>query len=214
MSRRVLCLIIAVILATGTVYLSLIAGAQRAACFNGQDANYLIAGARVSLKDTGTPVDPSQAEKILGIKVLPTYVPAGTEICQARLKEGALTIVFKNPNLRKLPFFKEDVEILLFISRRPLPQPSTATIVTRTYTVLKEGHTTTITVTRSAPNYWSMVLRKIEINGNPGYAAESVSNAPAIVIWHDGNYTYTLRAYLPVNELMKIANSINPENSA
>jgi len=213
MNRRILCLIIAIILAAGTIYLSLTAGIQRATCFNPQSANYLIAGARVSLKDTGTPVDPSQAGKILGIKVLPLYMPAGTEIYQARLKKDALTLVFKNPNLRKLPFFKEDVEILLFISRRPLPQPSTATIVTQTYTVLEEGHTITITVTRSVPTYWSMVLREVEINGNPGYAAESIGNVPAIVVWHDGNYTYTLRAYLPVEELLKIANSINPENS-
>ena len=212
MNRRILCLIIAVILATGTVYLSLIAGAQRVA-FNGQNANHLIAGARASLRDAGIPVDPLQAEKLLGVKVLPAYLPAGTEIYQARLKEGALTIVFRNPNLRRLPFFEEDVELLLFISRRPLPQPSTATIVTRTYTVIKEGYATTITVTQSVPNYWSMGLRKIEVNGNPGYAAESIGNVPAIVIWHDGNYTYTLRAYLPVEELIKIANSINPENS-
>ena len=212
MNRRILCFMMAIILATGTVYLSLIAGTQRPA-FNGQNTNYLIAGARVSLKDTGTPVDPSQAEKILGVKVLPTYLPARTEIYQARLKEGALTVVFKNPNLRRLPFFEEDVEILLFISRRSLPQPSTATIITRTYTVVEEGHTTMITVTQSAPNYWSMGLHKIEVNGNPGYAAESMGNVPAIVIWHDRNYTYTLRAYLPVEELIKIASSINPENS-
>ena len=212
MNRRVLCFIVAAILATGTVYFSLIAGALRVT-FNGQNVNHLVAGARVSLRDAGSPIDPLQAEKLLGVKVLPAYLPAGTEIYQARLKEGALTIVFRNPNLRRLPFFEDDVEILLFISRRPLPQPSTATIVTRTYTVVKEGHITTITVTQSAPNYWSMVLRKIEVNGNPGYAAESMGNVPAIVIWHDGNYTYTLRAYLPVEELIKIANSINPENS-
>jgi len=213
MNRRILCLIIAVILATGTVYLSLTAGVQRSACFNVQNANYLIAGVRVSLRDAGSSIDPLQAEKLLGVKVLPAYLPAGTEIYQARLKEGALTIVFRNPNLRRLPFFEEDVELLLFISRRPLPQPSTATIVTRTYTVIKEGYATTITVTQSAPKYWGMSLYKIEVNGNPGYAAEFIGNVPAIVIWHDGNYTYTLRAYLPVEELIKIANSINPENS-
>lgn len=165
----------------------------------------------ISLEETGSLISLEEVEKLLGVRLLPSYLPSGTMLYQVRVKGEDVTLFFENPKLRRLPFFEEDVEIILSVSKRPLPQPAKFTLVTLTYTIFEKGSAATTTITRPAPDLWSSLLHKIEVNGNPRYAAEPVGDFPAIVIWHGGNYTYTLRAYLPTEELLKITKSISME---
>jgi len=165
----------------------------------------------ISLEETGSPVSLEEAEQLLGVRLLPSNLPCGTALYQVRVKGKTVTLFFKNPELQKLPLFKEDIQILLLVEERSLPKAITSETnnpITITYIEVKDNvtikRTTTVTLSRHAKP-----IKRIEVNGNLGYGMESANRYPAILIWQQGNYTYTLQAYLPLKELLKIASSIN-----
>ena len=165
----------------------------------------------ISLEETGSLVPLEEAEQLLGIRLLPSNLPCGTTLYQVRVKGKTVTLFFRNPELQKLPLFKEDIQILLLVEERSLPKVITSETynpITITYTDVKKNVTIrrTTTVTRSS---LARPIKRIEVNGNLGYGMESADGYPAILIWQQGNYTYTLQAYLPLKELLKIASSIN-----
>ena len=164
----------------------------------------------ISLEETGSLVPLEEAEQLLGIRLLPSNLPCGTTLYQVRVKGKTVTLFFRNPELQKLSLFKEDIQILLLVEERSLPKVITSETynpITITYTDVKKNVTIrrTTTVTRSS---LARPIKRIEVNGNLGYGMESADGYPAILIWQQGNYTYTLQAYLPLKELLRIASSI------
>jgi len=121
-----------------------------------------------------------------------------------------VTLLFRNPELQRLPFFKEDIQILLLVEERSFPKAITSETnnpITMTYTDVKNNVTVRSTTTIT-PSSHARPIKRIEVNGNLGYGMESENGYPAILVWQQGNYTYTLQAYLPLKELLKIASSI------
>ena len=164
----------------------------------------------ISLEETGSLVSLEEAEQLLGVKLLPSSLPRGTTLYQVRVKGKTITLFFRNPELQKLPFFREDMQILLLVDERSLPKAvisETNNLITVTYTYVRNNVTVTKVMTVTPSNLASPIKR-IEVNGNPGYGIESAGGYPSILIWQQGNYTYTLQAYLPLKELLRIASSI------
>ena len=165
----------------------------------------------VSLEEAGSLVSLEEAEQLLGVRLLPSNLPSDITLYQVRVKGKTVTLFFRNPELQKLPLFREDIQILLLVEGRSLPKAITSETnnpITVTYTDMKNNVTVTRVMTVTPSNLASLIKR-IEVNGNPGYGIESANGYPAILIWQQGNYTYTLQAYLPLKELLKIASSIN-----
>ena len=164
----------------------------------------------IPLEETGSLVPLEEAEQLLGIRLLPSNLPCGTTLYQVRVKGKTVTLFFRNPELQKLPLFKEDIQILLLVEERSLPKAVTSETnnpITVTYTDVKNNVTVTRVITVTPSNLASPIKR-VEVNGNPGYGIESAGGYPSILIWQQGNYTYTLQAYLPLKELLRIASSI------
>jgi len=164
----------------------------------------------ISLEETGSLVTLEEAEQLLGIRLLPSNLPCGTTLYQVRVKGKTVTLFFRNPELQKLPLFKEDIQILLLVEERSLPKATnskTNNPITITYTEVKDN-VTIKRITTVTPSSLARPIKKIEVDGNLGYGMESANGYPAILIWRQGNYTYTLQAYLPIKELLRIASSI------
>ena len=164
----------------------------------------------ISLEETGSLVPLEEAEQLLGVRLLPSNLPCGTTLYQVRVKGKTVTLFFRNPELQKLPLFKEDIQILLLVEERSLPKAITSETnnpITVTYTDVKKNVTIRRTTTVT-PSSHARPIKSVEVNGNLGYGMESANGYPAILIWQQGNYTYTLQAYLPLDELLKIASSI------
>ena len=164
----------------------------------------------ISLEETGLLVSLEKAEQLLGVRLLPSSLPRGTTLYQVRVKGKTVTLFFRNPELQKLPFFREDMQILLLVDERSLPKAvisETNNLITVTYTYVRNNVTVTKVMTVTPSNLASPIKR-VEVNGNPGYGIESAGGYPAILIWQQGNNTYTLQAYLPLKELLRIASSI------
>ena len=164
----------------------------------------------ISLEETGSLVTLEEAEQLLGIRLLPSNLPCGTTLYQVRVKGKTVTLFFRNPELQKLPLFKKDIQILLLVEERSLPKATTSKTnnpITITYTEVKDN-VTIKRITTVTPSSLARPIKKIEVDGNLGYGMESANGYPAILIWRQGNYTYTLQAYLPIKELLRIASSI------
>ena len=164
----------------------------------------------ISLEETGSLVSLEEAEQLLGVKLLPSSLPRGTTLYQVRVKGKTVTLFFRNPELQRLPLFREDIQIVLLVEERSLPKAVTSETnnpITITYTEVKDN----VTIKRIAtvtPSSLARPIKKIEVDGNLGYGMKSANGYPAILIWRQGNYTYTLQAYLPIEELLRIASSI------
>ena len=164
----------------------------------------------ISLEETGSLVSLEEAEQLLGVRLLPSSLPRGTTLYQVRVKGKTVTLFFRNPKLQRLPLFREDIQMVLLVEERSLPKAVTSETnnpITVTYTDVKNN----VTVTRViivTPSNFASPIKRIEVNGNPGYGIESAGGYPSILIWQQGNYTYTLQAYLPLKELLRIASSI------
>ena len=164
----------------------------------------------ISLEETGSLVTLEEAEQLLGIRLLPSNLPRGTTLYQVRVKGKTVTLFFRNPKLQRLPLFREDIQMVLLVEERSLPKAVTSETnnpITVTYTDVKNNVTVTRVITVTPSNLASPIKR-VEVNGNPGYGIESTGGYPAILIWQQGNYTYSLQAYLPLKELLRIASSI------
>lgn len=171
------------------------------------DLNWL--GGNVTLSEVKTAAGLSQ----------PAYLPAGTSSPQIKhLRNTSLAaLIYTNPNLKRIIGYEQDVQIVIlaekdgstFADYLNVKKP-TATVTT-TIDGREEVSTFDIPVTK--PTNVNRPSTEISVAGNPGYGYAPIDTSELrdtgrVQWWSKDGTHYQILANLPLQELLKIAESM------
>ncbi|MCL4437383.1 MAG: DUF4367 domain-containing protein [Thaumarchaeota archaeon] len=149
----------------------------------------------------------------------PTYLPEGTSLSKVKMvDDGSLAVLtYTNPKLERIGFYTQDVQIVIIAQRDGTSLESFQKILaienqqTQTITIIdKDGnqHTENLPVTTVVPNR----AQPIMVGSVPGYGYDPIytpiQDKGDIQWWSREGIHYEVIANLPLQELVKIAESI------
>jgi hypothetical protein len=147
----------------------------------------------------------------------PTYLPSGTSLPQARLRDdnSIAAIIYTNPDLQRLSGYKQSVQIVILAQRDGTSFESFERFLSArsqpTITVIdKDGNTYTTNATEHVIGMNRS--RLVSVAGNPGYGYDPmhtpVQDNGQVQWWSKEGIHYYVIANLPLQELVKIAESM------
>jgi hypothetical protein len=146
----------------------------------------------------------------------PRYLPSGTSLSKAKLIDGGSlgVLIYTNPELDRIRFYRQDVQLVIIAQRDGTSLESFERVLAtenhQTLTIIdKDGNQHT----ENLPVEWVVTNRSrpVSVGGIPGYGYDPiytpVQDNGEVQWWTDGIH-YEVIANLPVQELVKIAESI------
>ena len=144
---------------------------------------------------------------------LPTYVPKGSILSEIRVRDGkSVALVYDNENLRPIPQYVDDVEILILILRDETTFESSAVEPTIQVTVAVTDETGTRTLVENVTGIGADRQVTLSVNGasGRGYGPADLAgfHDSGRVEWWDNGIHCEVLADMPLEQLLRIAESM------